>query len=79
MVDQQSSTPTTRKVVFKALPLPEAITVGTFAEKMGAEPIQVIKQLRRGSATVRIDRGGLGPSQCQGSLTNTAGKSLFST
>ena len=41
--------------------------------------VQVIKQLRRGSATVRIDRGGLGPSQCQVSLTNTAGKSLFST
>ncbi len=47
MVDQQSSTPTTRKVVLKALPLPEAISVGAFAEKMGVEPIQVIKQFMR--------------------------------
>ena len=55
MVDQQSSTPTTRKVVFKALPLPEAITVGSFAEKMGAEPIQVIKQLMRAGVFASVN------------------------
>ena len=39
--------------------------------------VRLTRELRRGSATVRIDRGGLGPSLCQVSLTNTAGKSLF--
>jgi hypothetical protein len=36
----------------------------------------VTKSLRRGAATVRIDRAGLGPARCQVSLVSTAGKSL---
>ena len=53
MVDQQS--PTTRRVVLKALPLPDAISVGALAERMDADPISVIKQLMRAGVFASIN------------------------
>ena len=49
MVDKESPAPATepRRITLKALPLPEAITVGSLAERLGVEPVQVIKQLMR--------------------------------
>jgi translation initiation factor IF-2 len=44
---QQEQATTTRKVTLRALPLSEAVTVGTLAERMQVEPVQVIKQLMR--------------------------------
>ncbi len=53
MVDQQS--PATRRVVLKALPLPEAISVGALAERMGTDPVSVIKQLMRAGVFASIN------------------------
>ena len=55
MVDQPDSTPATRTVVLKALPLPEAITVGALAEKLGVEAVQVIKQLMRAGVFASVN------------------------
>ena len=46
---EQSEAPatTTRRVTLRALPLGEAVTIGSLAEWMKVEPVQVIKQLMR--------------------------------
>ena len=53
MVEQQS--PATRRVVLKALPLPDAISVGALAERMDADPVSVIKQLMRAGVFASIN------------------------
>ncbi|MEX2598740.1 MAG: translation initiation factor IF-2 [Dehalococcoidia bacterium] len=58
MVDQQTpgQAPTTRRVTLRALPLGEAVTVGTLAQRVGAEPVQVIKQLMRAGVFANINQ-----------------------
>lgn len=47
MVNQEEPTQTTRTVVLKPVQLPETVTVGILAEKLGADSVQVIKLLMR--------------------------------
>ncbi|MEX2430438.1 MAG: translation initiation factor IF-2 [Dehalococcoidia bacterium] len=58
MVDQQTQSPATatRKVTLRALPLGEAVTVGTLAQRMSIEPVQVIKQLMRAGVFANINQ-----------------------
>jgi translation initiation factor IF-2 len=46
----------TRKVTLRALPMGEAVTVGTLAQRMGVEPVAVIKQLMRGGIFASINQ-----------------------
>ena len=54
---EQSEAPatTTRRVTLRALPLGEAVTIGSLAEWMKVEPVQVIKQLMRGGVFASIN------------------------
>jgi translation initiation factor IF-2 len=54
---EQSEAPatTTRRVTLRALPLGEAVTIGSLAERMKVEPVQVIKQLMRGGVFASIN------------------------
>jgi len=54
---EQSEAPatTTRRVTLRALPLGEAVTIGSLAEWMKVEPVQVIKQLMRGGIFASIN------------------------
>ena len=54
MVEQEAQ-PTTRRVVLKALPLPDAITVAALAERMGVDPVTLMKQLMRGGTFASIN------------------------
>ncbi|MEK9659957.1 MAG: translation initiation factor IF-2 N-terminal domain-containing protein, partial [Chloroflexota bacterium] len=46
----------TRKVTLRALPMGEAVTVGTLAQRMGVEPVAVIKQLMRSGIFASINQ-----------------------
>jgi translation initiation factor IF-2 len=46
----------TRKVTLRALPMGDAVTVGTLAQRMGVEPVAVIKQLMRGGIFASINQ-----------------------
>ena len=54
---EQSEAPatTTRRVTLRALPLGEAVTIGSLAEWMKVEPVQVIKQLMRAGVFASIN------------------------
>jgi translation initiation factor IF-2 len=54
---EQSEAPatTTRRVTLRALPLGEAVTIGSLAEVMKVEPVQVIKQLMRAGVFASIN------------------------
>jgi translation initiation factor IF-2 len=54
---EQSESPatTTRRVTLRALPLGEAVTIGSLAEWMKVEPVQVIKQLMRAGVFASIN------------------------
>ena len=57
MVEEpQRSATATRRVTLRALPIGEAIAVGTLAERMRVEPVQVIKQLMRGGVFASINQ-----------------------
>ena len=46
----------TRRVTLRALPIGEAVAVGTLAERMRVEPVQVIKQLMRAGVFASINQ-----------------------
>ena len=57
MVEEpQRSATATRRVTLRALPIGEAIAVGTLAERMRVEPVQVIKQLMRNGVFASINQ-----------------------
>ena len=57
MVEQsESPATTTRKVTMRALRLPEAVTVGTLAERMHVDPVLIIKQLMRTGVFASINQ-----------------------
>ncbi len=58
MVDQQThgQATATRRVTLRALPLGEAVTVGTLAQRMNVEAVQVIKQLMRAGVFANINQ-----------------------
>ena len=56
MVEQsEEQSAATRQVTLRALPLGEAVSVGTLAQRMKVEPVQVIKQLMRGGLFASIN------------------------
>ena len=57
MVEEpQRSATATRRVTLRALPIGEAIAVGSLAERMRVEPVQVIKQLMRSGVFASINQ-----------------------
>ena len=57
MVEQsQGQATATRRVTLRALPIGDAIAVGTLAERMHVEPVQVIKQLMRAGVFASINQ-----------------------
>lgn len=56
MVEQPEGAMATRKVTLKALPLGEAITIGTLAERLGVDAVQVIKQLMRSGIFASVNQ-----------------------
>ena len=57
MVEEpQRSATATRRVTLRALPIGEAIAVGSLAERMRVEPVQVIKQLMRNGVFASINQ-----------------------
>ena len=57
MVEQsESPTTATRKVTLRALRLPDAVTVGTLAERMQVDPVLIIKQLMRTGVFASINQ-----------------------
>ena len=52
---EQSEAPATRTVTLRALPLSDAVSVGTLAERMHVEPVKVIKQLMRAGVFASIN------------------------
>ena len=57
MVEQPQGTATaTRRVTLRALPIGDAIAVGTLADRMRVEPVQVIKQLMRAGVFANINQ-----------------------
>jgi translation initiation factor IF-2 len=53
--DQEEQAPTTRTVTLRALPLSDAVSVGSLAQRMQVEPVQVIKQLMRAGVFASIN------------------------
>ena len=53
---EESAAATTRTVTLKALPLGDAVTIGTLAQRMGVEPVQVIKQLMRAGIFASVNQ-----------------------
>ena len=45
----------TRKVTLKVLALPNVLSVGNLAERINAEPVQVIKQLMRAGVFANVN------------------------